>query len=163
MKVVFLDIDGVIVTGSYITEMEKGPGPWRDKTGKPFFCPQCLKNVEILVQQTGAKVVLSSNWRFYLGDIAAVRAFFVRRKVSFDIYDITPMVEFMGGAISRPATRGEEINAWLEGHPRVSNYCILDDDPHILPTQKPYWIRTTWQYGFTKTKLEKALAILSRV
>jgi hypothetical protein len=46
-------------------------------------------------------------------------------------------------------------------HPEVTRYCILDDDPRILPEQQPYWVRTTFQYGFTRARLETALRILA--
>jgi hypothetical protein len=161
MKVIFLDIDGVVVTNHYLTGLEQKMQPWRDEAGYAHFCPRCLAHVEELVARTGASVVLSSTWRFFLEDLDGVRRFFDSRGIRFAVHDVTPLVDYYPGKPSRNADRGQEIAAWLEAHPEVTRYCILDDDPRILPEQRPYWVRTTFHYGFTRAKLETALRILS--
>jgi hypothetical protein len=161
MKVVFLDIDGVLVTEHYLLQLEKNRDSWRDKKGHAYFCPRCLANFEQLIKITEAKVVLSSTWRFFLADTVGVHEFFKSRHVNFEIYDVTPTLLFSSKKMSEQPTRGEEIQAWLNTHTDVTQYCILDDDFHILPEQKPNWVRTSFRYGFTKAKLEKALKILS--
>ncbi|MBD0259514.1 MAG: hypothetical protein ICV83_27660 [Cytophagales bacterium] len=161
MKVIFLDLDGVIVTNHYLSRLEQKMQPWRDAAGYAHFCPRCLANVEELVARSGASVVLSSTWRFFLEDLAGVRRFFRSRNIRFAIHDVTPLVDYYPGKPSRNADRGREIAAWLEAHPEVTRYCILDDDPRILPEQRPYWVRTTFHYGFTRARLEKALRILA--
>jgi len=161
MKVVFLDIDGVLVTEHYLLQLEQNRHSWRDKQGHAHFCPRCLANFEQLIKQTEAKVVLSSTWRFFLADTVGVPEFFKSREVKFKIYDVTPTLLFSSKKMSEQPTRGEEIQSWLNVHPKVTHYCILDDDPRILPEQKPYWVRTSFRYGFTKSKLDKALYILA--
>jgi hypothetical protein len=161
MKVIFLDIDGVLVTNRYLSGLEQQALPWRDAHGHALFCPKCVANLETLIRRTGAAVVLSSSWRYQLKDAAGITAFFGSRGVQIDIIDRTPRVDLPGNEISRWASRGHEIKAWLEANPQVMRYCILDDDPYILPEQHPFWVRTTWQYGFTRSKLEKAVGILS--
>jgi len=161
MKVIFLDIDGVIVTNRYLAGLEKESLAWRDEAGYAHFCPRCLANVEELVARTGAAVVLSSTWRFFLADLDGVRRFFRSRGIGFEIHDVTPLVDYYEGKPSRNADRGREIAAWLEAHPGVTRYCILDDDPRILPEQQPYWVRTTFHNGFTRAKLDAALRILA--
>ena len=161
MKVVFLDIDGVLVTEHYLLQLERNRDSWRDKQGHAHFCPRCLANFELLIKQTGAKVVLSSTWRFYLADTVGVAAFFRSRGVKFDIFDVTPRFRSSSKKISEYPTRGEEIQSWIEAHPEVTRYCILDDDLRILPEQHPYWVRTSFRYGFTKSKLDQALQVLA--
>lgn len=114
MKVIFLDIDGVLVTNRYLAGLESQSQPWRDKAGLASFCPKCLTNLEELVRQTGAKVVLSSSWRFFLKDLNGARTFFRARNIHFDIYDITPTINYYEGKQSRNSDRGEEIQAWLD-------------------------------------------------
>jgi hypothetical protein len=160
MKVLFLDIDGVIVTNHHLSGLERNMQPWRDEAGYAHFCPRCLAHVEELVARTGASVVLSSTWRFFLEDLDGVRRFFRSRNIAFEIHDVTPLVDYYPGKPSRNADRGREIAAWLEAHPEATRYCILDDDPRILPEQRPYWVRTTFHYGFTRAKLDAALRIL---
>jgi hypothetical protein len=161
MKVVFLDLDGVLVTEHYLLQLENKRESWRDKNGHAYFCPRCLHNFEQLIHSTDAKVVLSSTWRFFLADTVGVHEFFKMRGVGFGIYDVTPTLLTSSKKMSEQVTRGEEIQAWLNGHPEVAQYCIIDDDPRILPAQQPYWIQTSFRYGFTQAKLEKALKILA--
>ncbi len=77
------------------------------------------------------------------------------------MYAVTPIVDYHDGKNSRIADRGAEIGAWLEEHKEVTRYCIPNDDPRMLPEQLPYWVRSVFHNGFTQTKLEKALRILS--
>jgi hypothetical protein len=163
MKVVFLDIDGVLVTEHYLLQLDENEQPWRDEKGHAYFCPRCLTNFEQLIKQTHAKVVLSSTWRFFLADTVGVPDFFKARGVQFDIHDQTPRLPSSSKKMSEQPTRGEEIQAWLDTHREVTHYCILDDDPRIFPQQQPYWVRTSFRYGFTKAKLDQALRILNKI
>jgi hypothetical protein len=161
MRVVFLDIDGVLVTEHYLLQLEQNSYSWRDEQGHAHFCPRCLANFEQLIKLTDAKVVLSSTWRFFLADTVGVPEFFRSRGVNFDIFDVTPRFSSSSKKISEYPTRGEEIQWWLAIHPEVTRYCIIDDDPRILPEQHPYWVRTSFRYGFTSSKLAQALRILA--
>ena len=61
-----------------------------------------------------------------------------------------------------PASRGKEIKKWLDEHPKVGRYVILDDDSFdILPEQKPFLIQTDWAAGIEDEDVEKAIDILS--
>lgn len=57
-KIIFLDVDGVLTStketpGSYLTHD-------LDEYG---ISPKCLHNLKLLCKKTGAKVIISSNWR----------------------------------------------------------------------------------------------------
>lgn len=54
MKIIFLDIDGVL-------NCEKTPNP---RKLRYIVDPKLLKRFERLIERTGAKVVLSSTWRY---------------------------------------------------------------------------------------------------
>jgi hypothetical protein len=105
MKVIFLDIDGVIVTNHYLTGLERNMQPWRYEVVYAHFCPRCLAHVNELVARTGATVVLSSTWRFFLEDLDSVRRFFRSRGIRFEIHDVTPLVDHYPGKPSRNDTR----------------------------------------------------------
>ena len=55
MKVIFLDIDGVLNCGT-TTELTK--------TGDRFVENKFIERLKKIVDETGAKVVLSSDWRY---------------------------------------------------------------------------------------------------
>ena len=102
MKVLFLDIDGVVNCAT-TTQRHRG-----------FIGidPRLAARVRRVVEATGCKVVLSSTWR----EDAENRAE-VERKV-VEIYDQTPILD---------GFRGDEVSAWLAGHPEVTRYAVVDD------------------------------------
>ena len=60
MKAVFLDIDGVLnYTQWYVSD--RNPGNLDGKEGD--IDPLCADRVNLICEKTGAKIVLSSDWR----------------------------------------------------------------------------------------------------
>ena len=107
-----------------------------------------------ILQATKAKVVLSSTWRLDKSSREEVR----RRVVEF--IDVTPQLLRnlqTGGFIKAEdadvtqggfgsVARGYEIQDWLDRHPEVEKYAILDDDPNMLERQIPNFFQTQF-YG----------------
>ena len=108
MKVVFLDIDGVL-------NCDKTPNP----RNLPYIVDKkLLARLRKLVQRTRAKVVLTSSWRVDPVGLFAARHW----KVPF--MDVCPDMP------KRP--RCEEIRAWLKLHPKVTRYVVIDDEDDEL-------------------------------
>ena len=108
MKVVFLDIDGVLNS---------------DKTPNPREFPyivdrKLLARFNKLLKRTRAKVVLSSSWR--LDPIGLIAAKYWR----------VPFIDVCPDMPKRP--RRDEVLAWLSEHPRVTRYAVIDDDDDEL-------------------------------
>ena len=49
--------------------------------------------------------------------------------------------------------RGVEIQAWLDAHPEIEQFAILDDLDEMLATQRPHFVRTTYSDGLCFTTL----------
>lgn len=124
MKVLFLDIDGV-VNSRATTSFRNNLYP---------IDPHMAFMVGKIQLDTDCKVVLSSSWRHHPDGIAAVE------KSIVPVFDKTPMLDHLG-------VRGDEIKAWLDQHPEVERYAILDDDSDMLPEQMPNFFKTTFQNG----------------
>ena len=104
MKVIFLDIDGVL-------NCSKTHNP----RNLPYVIdPKLLTRFERLLERTGAKVVLSSTWRY---DPAGL---FSAKRQGIPFIGVTPDMPH------KP--RRKEILAWLKGHPKVARYVVIDDD-----------------------------------
>jgi hypothetical protein len=104
MKIVFLDIDGVLNTRHT-----------QNPRNLPYIVDKTLvRRLKRLLARTKAKVVLSSTWRY---DPAGL---FSARRHGIPFIGCTPDLPHRA--------RGKEIYAWLEKHPRVTRYAILDDD-----------------------------------
>lgn len=127
MKVLFLDIDGV-VNSRATTSFKNKLYP---------VDPHMAFMVGKIQLDTDCQVVLSSSWRHHPDGVAAVEKSIVK------IYDKTPMLN--------AGVRGHEIQAWLDKHPEVERYAILDDDSDMLPEQLPNFFKTTFQNGLLES------------
>ena len=108
MKVIFLDIDGVL-------NCKKTPNPRR----LPYIVDRrLLSRFKRLLDRTGAKVVLSSTWRY---DPAGV---FSAKHCGIPFIDVTPDMP------KRP--RRDEILAGLKKHPKVTRFVVIDDQDDEL-------------------------------
>lgn len=65
-----------------------------------------------------------------------------------------PMLDSLG-------VRGHEIQAWLDKHPEVEKYAILDDDSDMLPEQMPNFFKTTFQNGLLEETMYKVIKHLN--
>lgn len=131
MKVLFLDIDGVCNSGAWA---KQGNSMWHGTD------PAAVALVRRIIAETGCKVVLSSTWRLY----PEARAVVKRDVCNFIDYT----VDLQRGAKRGVVARGEEVKLWLDSHPEVTQYAILDDDSDFLPDQ---WLfKTTFMQGITE-------------
>jgi hypothetical protein len=80
--------------------------------------PKLLRRFKRLLQRTGAKVVLSSTWRY---DPAGL---FSAKHWGVPFIDVTPDMPH------RP--RRDEVIAWLKSHPKVKRFVVIDDEDDEL-------------------------------
>jgi HAD domain in Swiss Army Knife RNA repair proteins len=108
MKVIFLDVDGVL-------NCRKTPNPRK----LPYIVDKrLLARLQRLLELTGAKVVLSTTWQY---DPAGL---FSAKHWGIPFIDITPDMP------KRP--RRDEILAWLKKHPRMTHFVVIDDEDDEL-------------------------------
>jgi hypothetical protein len=123
-KVLFLDLDGVVNSRS-TTDFKNKLWP---------VDPYMAFMVGKIGLDTDCEFVLSSSWRHHPDGVAAANKIVT-------ISDITPTLS---------GIRGEEIQAWLDQHPEVDRYAIVDDDADMLPEQQPNFFKTTFETGLTE-------------
>lgn len=140
MKVLFLDIDGVL--NSVRTCVAYGGYP--HKLDQPAFDKVAIKLLQRLCDSAGVSVVLSSAWRITHDFRDVARAF------DLPIIDRTPSI----------GLRGEEIAAWLSVHPEVESYAIVDDDGDMLPEQLSRFVQTSGHEGLSWSDYENLCALL---
>lgn len=147
MKVLFLDVDGVLNSEEAIKSGSvklKG-----DKAGHiDAYMAFLVGRIEM---KTSCKVVLSSAWRYSEEDMK-----FISERV-VPIFDRTPF----SGECGSGGFRGKEIKAWLDAHPEVTRYAILDDDSDMLEEQMPCFFKTSWKEGITTEIAEKVISYLN--
>ena len=57
--------------------------------------------------------------------------------------------------------RGTEIQMWLDAHPEVDNYVILDDDTDMLDSQYEHFVHISYEKGLNEEFANKAIDILN--
>ena len=108
VKVIFLDIDGVL-------NSKKTPNPRE----LPYIVDRRLLRIFLrMVTRARAKVVLISDWRHDPAGLFSARYWGVR------YVDIVPYLP--------KRSRGEQIFLWLRKHPNVKRYVVIDDDDDQL-------------------------------
>lgn len=152
MKVIFLDFDGVI------TNLES----------KFNLDSEKMKMVKQICDVTGAKIVISSSWRYrtvektveYITTIGAFRPIpFLMPEL---VVGVTPRFYFKDdedNPIQIP--RGLEISHYIKTHKDIENYVILDDDSDMLLWQKDNFIQTDTYEGITEKDVKRAIEILN--
>jgi hypothetical protein len=144
MKVLFLDIDGVLNNMYSMVQYKAHLWP-----------PLVYKLNEISNSDTDVKVVVSSSWRILFSDydlkVLLGRAGWSRSDL---IIGTTPR------ASRDDNTRGNEIQKWLDAHPEVTHYAIVDDDSDMLESQMPHFVNTTYELGLIDSDVKKIKKIL---
>lgn len=160
MDILFLDIDGVLVTQK---SNELGLCPFDNQ---PLFEDECFDNLNLLCVEFDLKIVLSSNWRYKKNILQILE----NRFFDADIIGMTANSKeiISNGYLEYYPTycRGLEIQHWLDNN-NVDNYIILDDMPpkEFLPNQRNYLVQTTVENikGFHKKHYEIAREMLIKL
>ena len=127
MKIIFLDIDGVLNTSKTFEEIyneSKLTGVRRIPIDESK-----VKLLSYVISKTNAKIVLTSIWKLDYkkeNNILIPTSDYtitldkILNKYGIKIYDITP--------IDKNRIRQNEINMWLEGHHDIDDFVIIDDE-----------------------------------
>eukprot|EP00929_Paragymnodinium_shiwhaense_P009105 TRINITY_DN113152_c0_g1_i1.p1 TRINITY_DN113152_c0_g1~~TRINITY_DN113152_c0_g1_i1.p1 ORF type:complete len:276 (+),score=59.00 TRINITY_DN113152_c0_g1_i1:124-951(+) len=133
-RVIFLDIDGVLLpVGSLETIVIDGvPVPTRDTVRENDFSISSLGNLRHIVHQTGATIVLSSEWRRQEKLKSSVNAVLKSQDMptlrdSTEIFSPKPELYKQSPLLAWCERRAREIGKWLKDHPDVTAWVALDD------------------------------------
>jgi len=106
MKILFLDLDGVICTTSCY-----GRGT-DNKWGTYRFDSKCVSTLNFIIQETGCEIILSSDWRFHY-TLQEIREIFEHNGVIKGPIGFTPRSKtYTGNNLENG--RSDEIKMWLE-------------------------------------------------
>ena len=111
MKVIFLDIDGVLNSDEYFDKIKK-----LDIKGiEGMIDVEKIKLLKKAIDETGAKVVLISSWRFTT-NAQSLKVLLANYEIHVDS---TPFIQ---------NKRGLEVKKWLLDNEGVEDFVILDDE-----------------------------------
>ena len=156
MKILFLDIDGVVNSQETFKARYERGGKGRESDIDPVLA-QHVKNI---VERTGCKVVLSSSWR---GSEEAERE--IEERVC-KLAGRTPRIHRPVGTGMEYCERGREIKSWMVSNAElveITRYAIVDDDGDMLPEQQEHFFQTTNEKGITAEIAEKIIEHLNKI
>lgn len=155
MKILFLDIDGVLNSREYDRKRNWNEQTDIDETRLPL--------VKEIIDKTGAKIVLVSTWRSHWNSDESLcdeDGMYINRlfsKHGLTIYDKTPEL----GLLSK---RRDEVKAWLAEHTgEVERFVILDDYRFGWENLSDFYIHTNPHYGLglEEEHVVKAVTLLN--
>ena len=136
MKVIFLDIDGVLNLSEKRFNINK----------------KLLSILKVVVEETNAKIVLSSTRRLYKEAKDFVKKCLLEKNIK--IMSSTPKV----GDSSK---RFLEIEKWLKNHPKVKKYAIIDDREDAGYGMEKNFFQTNPKIGLTYELADKIIDYLT--
>ena len=147
-KIIFLDVDGVLNNESWVIRCaeEDNYYPLRENGLED----RALALLAYIVRETGASVVISSSWRRISAAMQSLLQDLAKWKIP--VVGETPLIS---GDI-----RGNEIQAWLDEHPEVERFVILDDDDD-MGDLIPHLVQTTWKNGLQPIHKDAAIHLLN--
>lgn len=157
MKIIFLDIDGVLNNeDSDIVYL-----PPTSHCSGGFYCPELVTLFNTIVEETQAKIVLSSTWRLGLS-IKQVQELLQEMGISGEVVGVTDHIW------DRHIFRGNEIYKWIRDNESLigkyydyTDYLILDDDSDMLYWQRNNFVQTNGLKGLTESNVMESIAILN--
>ncbi|MBE6959414.1 MAG: hypothetical protein E7448_01640 [Ruminococcaceae bacterium] len=150
MKVLFLDFDGVLNSEKYIR-----------RTGLTgvVIDPVNMALLKQIIDATDARIVLSTTWREHWSQNPdecnstgrEINEIFA--EYGLQIFDKTPMIY---------PKRETEIQSWLESHPGVESFVVLDDRFLSADYLTGHFVKTSgYARGLDETDMQTAIKILN--
>lgn len=142
-RVIFLDYDGVVNTPMWNVEgtVCSYGYPHQGKVNN-FQAVQWLSEA---CQKFGYDIVVTSTWRLS-----------PNYKECLINGGLRPGIEILGRTDSiRGVCRGVEIKKYLDEHPEITHYVIVDDEADILPEQCGNFVMTNGDTGFNLSEFKE--------
>lgn len=155
MKIIFLDIDGVLNNQVMFEYEDDIIGTFGGQLSR-----RCVTQLNEITDKTDAKIVVSSTWR--LDD--NITEYLPSAGVTGEIIGITPVLK------DRFSLRGNEIHAWIVQNETLigkhyrdfHSFIILDDDSDMLYWHRENFFNTDAYSGLTPNLAYKAIRFLNR-
>jgi hypothetical protein len=149
MKVIFLDVDGVLNSKASWTVCDVIPVKHAPQNKGARLDPLLVGRLRTILEATGAKIVVHSTWRDGLMEplVDYLEAHGISES---EIIGRTPLMGWR---------KHVEILAWLSAHPEVTKWIVLDDMP-IFPANHHNLLLTTWDTGLQPGHVVRAIETL---
>ena len=161
MKVIFLDVEGVLNTRETYERVYRTRGyTTMIDLELDMFRLGYLKQI---IDETGAKIVLSSSFRnFFVKENDKVFPTTLKGKRLYDnlaryeieIYDTTPI---------NLSSREEQIKEWISNRDDIESFVIIDDEPNSFDEFYPNLIQTsTMKRNYLLSFMKESIGLCER-
>lgn len=164
MKLIFLDIDGVLNSDEYASSQFYLTETHGMSDGEIMLIhrhvhidPKALLLINDLVDRSGAEVILSSTWRAWYST-EEITEIMQKRGATFKIVGSTPILH--GKVNSSRIPRAHEIQAYLKSLTAQPDAFVILDDVDDMFKLKKNLVLTNMKFGITTDDVEAALKIL---
>lgn len=183
MKVLFLDVDGVLNSDAYF---QVHPRSSRPSDMAQQLDPMACALLNDVLAATSAKIVLSSDWRFKIDSVEHMeRLLRSRGALCAEIVGQTPdlvrrcrdeglgfRLRWLSEQVSAGrelsdikawpwAGRGDEIVAWLKDADRVAKYAVVDDEDAGMREAVARLVHTDPSVGLTQDNADALVSLLN--
>ena len=162
MKVIFLDIDGVLNSINYMHKLiDKNVHEYENNIYQ-FIDEESVDIIKHICQQYNIKLVITSSWRHF--DLDSTIDYFNQEENK----KLHPLIPYIIGVTprlwiennyggSKFLDRGYEIKKYLNEHKDITQFVIIDDDTDMLPEQFEYCVFIDNEFGLNKNHIPKIL------
>lgn len=156
MKILFLDIDGVLNSSLWYGKRRSLLAPPRKTIEQMIYeiDPDALARLKRIVESTGCELVISSTWRRIYSMVQFRETFTHLGWPKAPFADKTPVLQ--------QGFRGDEVRAWLNTIGKildVERYCCVDDSDDFHPDN--YLFRTSHSTGLTDEVADSIIKFLN--
>jgi hypothetical protein len=148
MKIIFLDIDGVLNSINYYVSLFK-----IDVLPDDRLDPHSIDLFNKIIDCTGASIVLSSTWR--LGkSVSEIQDIFDKHHIHGHVIGLTPDTD---------KARGYQIQQWIdESNIIIDSFIIIDDDSDMYHLTN-HLIKTSIKEGLTEDSVRAAIGAFAPI
>jgi len=144
MKVIFLDIDGVMTSNLLNEEINKSTSIYP-------FAKECVNVLNEILRSNKSRIVLTSSWR---------TVFSAEKQCEIFIENGVIQIPYSQTRDLGYENRSDEIRNYLAKNGNISNFLILDDME--INGFDENFIRVDYNTGLTNKHIEKASQILNQ-
>ena len=164
MKIIFLDIDGVLNSNSWNKQHQL-------KISDGTLIGQSkIALLSHIAKETNAHIILHSGWKFWFHKDSyeptrpeSQRLVHMLSEFQLKISGFTP--DFSTEEIQKTRKfsliKAKEILSWLENHPEVKSWVVIDDLDLHNESINVHQIKTNSETGLTEADVTKAIQLLN--
>lgn len=140
MRVIFLDIDGVLVTNNSKTSWQADP--------------VCIAALQKIIDNVHPQIIVSSSWKNMHG-VNFSKVFSDWGLTDFNFAGKTPTIR------GDDSIRGDEIRAWMDANTIPDHFVIVDDEDDMAEL-RPFLVQTNFKDGLTFDHAERIIRLLRK-